>query len=115
MSARDFIRANATPNDEALMTYESEQICAYADLENADFILQPKRYIHSGLDPSTPSMLLNSAQKLDSVENATGVFKGEKPGTHGRPSWPYSYQTRTGISYTGHYGVNSRRDNAKQE
>ena len=79
MSARDFIRANATPNDEALMTYESEQICAYADLENADFILQSKRYIHSGLDPSTPSMLLNSAQKLDTVENATGVFKGEKP------------------------------------
>ena len=79
MSARDFIRSNATPNDEALMTYESEQICAYADLENADFILQSKRYLHSGLDLSTPSMLLNSAQKLDSVENATGVFKGEKP------------------------------------
>ena len=40
MSAKDFVKASATPADEVLTSTDSDQICTFAVLDTYNFVLQ---------------------------------------------------------------------------
>ena len=77
MSAKDFVKASATPADEVLTSIDSHQICMFAVLETYDFVLQNKRHIHKGLDVTTPSLKIDTPLQLTTVETIGLVFRGD--------------------------------------
>ena len=60
MSAKDFVKASATPADEVLTSTDVDQICTFAVLDTYDFVLHNKRYIHKGVAVTTPSLKIDS-------------------------------------------------------
>ena len=79
MSAKDFVKASATPTDKVPTSTYCDQICTFAVLETYDFVLQNKWHIHKRLDVTTPSLKIVSPLQLTTAETIGLLSRGESP------------------------------------